>query len=198
MDTINCPRCGSTYWVPPNYTSSEDGKQHRTCSCDYFQETLSGGSVPMDKVATILNEHGKLLQILMRCFPRTQAASPPQALWSDLKIDVSRIPEPMKERAIKRFKANNASVDANITVCKYCGDSYNNGTATVGGGIAITDVYVCPECDEVRKLDPRAFGFVTSIFQWIYGDPEPAPPAVLPIPTPEPKPDPENKRNIVL
>lgn len=199
MDIIPCPKCGCSFHVPTAYDNAEMGKQHRGCTCDYAPEPTCGGSITMDHISQKLNEHGRLLQILMRCFQRNPDASPPAAHWADLKIDVSRIPEPMKERAIKRFKAANPAVDANLVVCKYCGDSYG-GSAAADSGITIIGVFTCYECEEVRKFDLRTFSFITRIFQWIYGEAEPAPQVVLPIPTPEPepKPEPKNERNIVL
>jgi len=199
MDMLSCPKCGGSFYVPTTYDPSEVGKEHRSCCCDFFSDSLSGNLSNMDQITSTLNEHSRLLQILMRCFqrnsPSTYAAAPP---WPDLNIDISRIPEAMKQRAIKRFEANNANVDANITLCKYCGTSYNNGTANVGDGIAITALFVCYECGEVRKHVPYAFDLITRMFQWVYGEPEPSPPAALPIPTPEPAPIPENPRNILI
>lgn len=199
MDSLSCPKCGCSFQVPSIFNPGEEGKHYRTCTCDFYPETMSGGSTNMDTVAAKLYQHDKLLQILMRCFPRTSApAAPPAGPWTDLNVDLSRIPTPMKERAIKRFKVKNPAVDAIITICKYCGDSYQNSSAPGGGGIIIAGLFTCAECAEVKVKNPFAFDFVTRIFQWVYGEPEPAPPAVLPIPTPEPPPPPENKRNIVL
>ena len=198
MDNLPCPKCGCSVCVPLSYDQGEHGKHSRSCNCDPFPEFLDATNLNLGTLSQKLHKIEQYIQIFWRCFPHASFTS--SAPWSDLDVDLSRIPDAMKERAIKRFGKTYPAIDARIMICKYCGDTVTYGSNGHGDGVMIAGVGTCNTCELFRKESPSAFAFVTRIFQWIYGEPEPSPPAVLPIPTPEPKPvpEPKNERNIVL